>query len=243
MLSSFKEPAGPPDCFGRGGEWEDSLLTAPLERELSENGWVAIRAPEGAPDDLPAAIGAVAGRLGRAVSGRGSRTRELIRPTASGAAHPRSLSARHGYGALPLHVELSHRPRPCRYVILGCLESGDGDAATLLVHRETLQFSANERRLLQDAPIFVRNGRRSFYSTVLSADEAFMRYDRACIEPVDRRGGLALDLVAERLQAAEPLRHAWRPGGLLIFDNWRMFHGRDAVTRNDRSLMRMLIDG
>ena len=153
------------------------------------------------------------------------------------------MSARYGLSALPFHTELSHRPRPCRYLLLGCIDPGAPSAATILLDWRTLGFSPDELHLLEGAPILVRTGRRSFYSTILSPDRAFLRYDPGCLEAVDNRGQAALALVEHRLATGSPQAHHWRRGDILIIDNWRVLHGRRSSDQGSgRRLARILID-
>ncbi|KCZ97681.1 conjugal transfer protein TrbG/VirB9/CagX [Hyphomonas polymorpha PS728] len=144
-------------------------------------------------------IGADGDRLGRRVRGRAGALEEVVEPRHIDEAHPRSLSARYGLGALPFHVELSHRTRPCRYILLGCIDPGSPPAPTMLLEWRTLGFSREELNLLEEAPVLVRAGRRSFYSTILAMGGAFLRYDPGCLEAVDERGQRALRLVEDRI--------------------------------------------
>lgn len=98
--------------------------------------------------------------------------------------------------------------------------------------------------MLRNAVVLVRSGRRSFYSSILPADEAWMRFDNGCMEAFDARGRAAIGMVEKRLTCSSPTLHHWIAGGILVIDNWRVLHGRtsaeDAVGRR---LLRMLIDG
>jgi hypothetical protein len=113
----------------------------------------------------------------------------------------------------------------------------------MLIDWRTLGFSSQELHFLTGAPIFVRTGRRSFCSTVLPADRAFLRYDPGCIEAADERGRRALGLVEQRLAQGLPDTHPWRRGDILIIDNWRILHARGPSDHSSgRQLARILID-
>ena len=113
----------------------------------------------------------------------------------------------------------------------------------MLLDWRTLGFSPDELHLLEGAPVLVRTGRRSFYSTILSPDRAFLRYDPGCLEAVDSRGQAALALVEHRLAGGSPQTYHWRRGDILIIDNWRVLHGRGPSDRGSgRRLARILID-
>lgn len=223
----------------------DTTISAPpsLTAMLAERGWGRHSTEEASAGAVVDEIRRLGDLLGTRAVGRAGALEEVVQPQAPDAAHPRSLSARYGLDVLPLHAELSHRPRPCRYLLLGCVEPGSPGAVTMLLDWRSLCFSPDELRLLEGAPILVRTGRRSFYSTILSPDRAFLRYDRGCLEAVDERGRAALGLVARRLAAASPESHGWRRGDVLIIDNWRVLHGRGSMDQGSgRRLARILID-
>lgn len=194
-------------------------------------------------DGVVREVGRIGDLLGRRTVGRASALEEIVRPQTPDDAHPRSLSARYGLSALPFHAELSHRPRPCRYVLLGCIDPGSPSAVTMMLDWRTLGFSPEEIHLLEGAPVLVRTGRRSFYSTILSSDRTFLRYDPGCLEAVDKRGRAVLRLVESRLAGGYPETHEWRRGDILIIDNWRVLHARGPSDEGSgRCLARILID-
>lgn len=210
---------------------------------LIERGWVHHTVVATEAYAVVSELDRVANLLGTRVRGRAGALEEVLRPRTADDAYPRSLSAHYGLSAFPFHTELSHRPRPCRYLLLGCMAPGSPSAATLLVDWRTLGFSAKELDLLKSAPILVRTGRRSFYSTMLSPDHTFLRYDPGCLESVDERGKAALRVIERRLAAGLPVIHHWRSGDILIIDNWRVLHARGpSEPSSGRRLARILID-
>jgi len=221
-------------------------VTAPLPTfltSLAQYGWVTHVATGGDTESVASELDRIGGMLGMRTTGRAGALEEAVRPQSADKAHPRSLSARYGLNALPFHAELSHRPRPCRYLLLGCIDPGTPSAVTMLLDWRTLGFSPEELHLLKTAPIFVRTGRRSFYSTILSPDHAFFRYDPGCLEAVDERGRTALRLVEHRLAGSSPDAHEWCRGDILIIDNWRVLHGRGPSDKGSgRRLARILIN-
>lgn len=210
---------------------------------LAERGWSRHRSEAADTDTMFRELAKLGDCLGMRVAGRASSLQEVVQPQAEDNAHPRSLSARFGLGALPFHTELSHRTRPCRYILLGCIDPGSTAAATMLLDWRTLRFSREELDLLEGTPVLVRTGRRSFYSTILSPGRAFLRYDPGCLEALDERSREALSLVGNRIAGAPSEMHHWRQGDILIIDNWRVLHGRSPSDRSSsRRLARILID-
>jgi len=210
---------------------------------LDERGWAAHAAERPDAEAVIGELGRIGDLLGTRTAGRAGALEEVVQPQQPGEAHPRSLSARYGLNALPFHTELSHRPRPCRFLLLGCVDPGSPSAVTMLLDWRTLGLSPDELQLLEGAPILVRSGRRSFYTTILPSDQAFLRYDPGCLEAVDARGRAALRLIEHRLAGGAPRSHEWRRGDILIIDNWRVLHGRGPSDEGaGRRLARILID-
>lgn len=210
---------------------------------LDQYGWVQRVAESADADAVLDEIRRLGDLLGTRAVGRAGALEEMVRPHEPEDAHPRSLSAQYGLNALPFHVELSHRPRPCRYLLLGCIDPGSPSTVTMLLDWRTLGFSSDELHLFEVAPILVRTGRRSFYSTVLPPDRAFLRYDPGCVQAVDERGRTALRLLEHRLAFGSPDTHEWRRGDILIIDNWRVLHGRGPSDRGSgRRMARILIN-
>ena len=215
---------------------QQSLSTA-----LAERGWVVSSVRDN--KTIEGELDRVANLLGKRVAGRAGAVEEVIQPTARGDAHPRSLSARFGLEALPLHVELSHRSQPCRYILLGCVEPGEPSAATMLLDWQSVNLTAEELCFLETAPILVRTGRRSFYSTLLPANRSYLRYDPGCIEAVDERGREAIKIVQRSLAEGIFHLHQWYRGDIVVIDNWRVLHGRAPTDYGSgRRLARILID-
>lgn len=215
----------------------------PILAALADRGWARHLVESDEAGAVLSELGRVGDLLGARTVGRGGALEEVVRPKMTADAHPRSLSARYGLNALPFHTELSHRPRPCRYLLLGCIDPGSPSAMTMLLDWRTLRFSSGEIQLLESAPLLVRTGRRSFYSTILPPGRAFVRYDPCCLEPVNERGRTALSLVEDRLGGGSPQTHEWRRGDILVLDNWRVLHARGPSNqRSSRRLARILID-
>lgn len=216
---------------------------SPAFSNLRLRGWATLRVDACCEGDMVAALKGVGSMLGAPAQGRAKSVEEILRPLMRSDAHPRSLSALYGTERLPFHTELGHRRQPCRYLLLGCIDPGQPVSATLLVDWKEIGLDERDFALLDSAPILVRTGRRSFYSTILPRGREFLRFDPGCMEAVDRRGVDALRLVADRLAEAHAHRQDWRTGDMLLVDNWRILHGREPSSAgNSRRLARVLID-
>ena len=140
--------------------------------------------------------------------------------------------ARTGLRRLDLWCWCARRqvPRPCRQYSCGLASD--------------LEFSGSERARFEAAPFLVRNGRRSFYSTICSTSRPFVRFDEECMVPQDASGKTSARLIAQRAKDVGFTSVHWRAGEVLLIDNWNVLHGRGLATpvaSSDRKLFRVSV--
>jgi TfdA family taurine catabolism dioxygenase TauD len=148
-----------------------------------------------------------------------------------------SLSANHGLGQFPPHTDGAENVEPPRYVALW--SPAKHKVATLLY---------DGKDPLLDRPLFSRAwlagfGRRRFYVVPRQTDGDTVRWrlNPDCMRPTSSD-----DHLREGLACFETLsrtRVEWQPKQALIFDNARVLHGREALSRenSERELMRVSI--
>jgi hypothetical protein len=217
--------------------------SAALRARVLQDGWVKATVAQ-LGYDLDIAAEAIARLLGHPVGGRAGRIIEALAPQKQASAKPRSLSVTHGLGAFPMHTDGAHRLQPPRFVVLVCASPGASPVPTTLTRCRDLRISASDRARLEAAPFLIRNGRRSFYSTICGRSRPFIRYDAGCMVPQDAQSGAAFHLVAKRARDAGPALVSWRTGDVLVIDNWDVLHGRglgSAEASPDRKLLRVSV--
>lgn len=210
-------------------------------RRLHDQGWVELR---GRSLDRPEAIlSALAAVLGEPNPSRpGGGLLDYLRPTTRSMARAASLSRQHGTGAFPLHTDTAHWPVPARYLVLCCLDPGGSDRGTLLLPISDLELSDQDRAVLNSGVFLVRNARHSWFSSVLMTGRPFVRYDTGCMSPATASGAEAERLMEKRLADGRHHRIWWEAGTILVVDNWRVLHGREAADGDtDRVLLRTLV--
>lgn len=217
-------------------------ISASQAEQLREIGWVITIVPELL--ELERCLLEIAITLGepKRLRSSGEIVQKLV-PTFASNAHPNSLSAKHSLGNFPMHIDTAHWSLPCRYVILGCSSVGSGERKTKLLDFHSLSISENEKTLLYSTPLRVVNGRHSFYSTVLSSQRKFIRYDPGCMLPTCNGGNQIFKIFSEERWSNQIEEIEWQTGTVLIIDNWRILHGRGYASQDDgnRSLHRVLI--
>jgi alpha-ketoglutarate-dependent taurine dioxygenase len=199
--------------------------TTTLAARVLRDGWL-LSTVTAMGHDIGTVSETIARQLGEPVLGRGGQTIESLTPVTQPKANAKSLSVLHGHGSFPMHTDGAHRLRPPRFVILVCASPGATPVPTTLQRFRDLRVTAAERARLEAAPFLVRNGRRSFYSTVCSPARPFIRFDAACMVPQDAESQASACLIARCATEGGVTSVHWRIGDVLIIDNWNVLHGR-----------------
>lgn len=220
----------------------ESTISEHTVRTLREIGWVKLTSDCHSESALVARTLSLASDLGVPRRGRSVHVVEALRPKNPEDAPPASLSRRFGFGAFPYHIDTAHWPVPARFLIMSCVSPGESAAPTLLAHRDAIPVSDEERSIAISGVFLVKNGRSSFYSSILGIDREFIRHDPGCMEPQNPDAVRALEIFSsERVQECA---HAinWQPGDSVIIDNWRVLHARAALNNgSSRLLLRCLV--
>jgi hypothetical protein len=166
---------------------------------------------------------------------------EPIIPRNERDAEARSLSALYGLNELPMHIDTAHYVRPARFLLIGCVDPGSSQAKTRLLDTRKLEFTSDQLALLHSAPLLVRSGRNSFYTTILDRIRPYFRYDPGCMEAIDCRGEVAMATMHAAVAESPVEFHDWRAGEILMIDNWRMLHGRTRSASDERLLLRLSV--
>jgi TfdA family taurine catabolism dioxygenase TauD len=222
----------------------DQLLdTGNLAARVLRDGWFKSTVT-GIGYDVHSAPENIAKRLGNTVTGRAGQKIEPLIPTEQARANTKSLSVVHGLGSFPMHTDGAHRLEPPRFVVLVCASPGMSPVPTTLIRFRDLEVTASERTRLEAAPFLVRNGRKSFYSTICSASRMFIRYDAGCMIPQGSESEASVKLIAHRAREVGPTLVHWRTGDVLVIDNWTVLHGRGlgvSEASSDRKLLRVSV--
>jgi Taurine catabolism dioxygenase TauD, TfdA family len=210
---------------------------------LEDDGWASVSMIASTQEGFAAELKLLASALGEIAPGRGGRPVEPILPESVETARPGSLSSKYGLRPLPLHTDTAHWNVPCRYLLLACVDPGSVPTPTILLDSRSVQLSDSERLACRSAPFVVRNGRFSFYGTIMDRDRPFIRLDPGCMKALSNDGADALAAFSLERQAKSLLQHYWKRGDVLLFDNWRILHARgyDAPTEPGRILFRIMI--
>lgn len=169
-----------------------------------------------------------------------------IRPQPVGSAKKNTLSSRYGTNAFPFHTDTAHWDRPARYLVLYCVDPGEGRRPTLLQDSRVWHPNFDETDLACRA--LWKTGHvkpRLCMLAELANDGLAIRYDRDCMRPMTAEARELQALVENWIHRSETTQIFWEAECLLVIDNHRMVHARGKSERPDtnRVLKRILIGG
>lgn len=162
---------------------------------------------------------------------------QTLRPRKSTAPLMNQYSGTYGTGAFPLHSDLAHWYIPPRYVMLRCMV-GARDVETTLVPYSAIASVVAER-ILKQALVVPR--RKSKTQTICPIPIVFehdrtwgLRWDFLFLSPINEAARRISEAIASQRWPIEDTIPVTllAPGDTVIIDNWRMLHGRSAVSEN-----------
>lgn len=209
--------------------------------DLATDGWALKETGVRTTKAVSELLMSIASSLGEIAPGRWGRLIEPVLPETLETARPGSLSSKFGLAPLPLHTDTAHWIVPCRYLLLACVEPGPGPTPTILLDSRAVELSESESLACRSAVFSVRNGRSSFYGSIMDRDRPFLRFDPGCMVPISEDGAMAMTAFSPGRNSNAMQRHDWKPGDIVTLDNWRMLHARGTETRPGRVLLRIMI--
>ncbi len=167
----------------------------------------------------------------------------LVPQTAS---TPNTYSGNFGVGRFPIHTDLAQWRLPPRYLMLRCVK-GHADVPTLVLDGDKIvtALGAETMRRALVRPRRPQGGAVRLLRLLDAKQGAeILRWDGLYLKPASRIGELVYAAMHECIDAMKPETISLvDEGDTLIIDNWRMLHGRSAVSEDhrDRCLERVYL--
>jgi alpha-ketoglutarate-dependent taurine dioxygenase len=164
---------------------------------------------------------------------------------------PGGAARSHGSGEFPLHTDCSFEEPPPRYVGLFVLQAdqlGGGDtywvrSAQVLARLSARTLEALARPFSMKVPDEFFKGSSTAQGAIFAPPD-FFRYRAECVVPPgDPAQRAALAELDEILAQCPVEKRAMPAGTFLLLDNWRYFHGRQAIADDRRFLKRVRFFG
>lgn len=199
-------------------------MTSSITQAVMRDGWVFV-SPQGADW----AFG-ILSELGPSIStGPNSAKYTDLVPYETFAAPPGSMSSKIGTNEQPPHTDRAHIPTPPRFVVLRCIEPGEGSCPTNLWAVDEAKLSSDRPAVLTSLQWVFCDGRNAaFYAPILEWTQGHLRirFDPCCMQPAS----FCSDTVTHAEQTIKQYTQRaiihWQAGALLVIDNWRCLHAR-----------------
>ncbi|MBF2714318.1 TauD/TfdA family dioxygenase [Agrobacterium vitis] len=159
---------------------------------------------------------------------------DKLHPREAMAARPNSLSANHGKGRFPPHTDFAFLPLPPRYIALFCPVSRPG--ATTLFSGDRLRAAATDSGTFR-----ITTSAKSYFASFanISRHGKFYRYNSDLMKPLDPKARRLSEVISD----AQPDHFVdWEKISWVIFDNWGMLHGRQAMSETTGWLWRLALE-
>ena len=169
-----------------------------------------------------------------------------IRPQPVQSAKKNTLSSRYGTDAFPFHTDTAHWDQPARYLVLYCVNPGEGNRPTLLQDSRAWQLDDAQKDMACRALWKTGHVRPRLCMLAERTKRGLaVRYDKDCMRPMTAEAHALEALVEFRISCSTQAQIDWQPECLLVIDNQRMVHARGKSDRPDtsRALKRLLIGG
>ncbi len=145
-----------------------------------------------------------------------------------------TLSNIYGLNNFPLHTDGSHFPIPPRWVILEYASLAHSKTATILVDTFDQKALPANDNIFNNEIYLVTGGKKSFLSTIVNKNlhkVSILRWNNLTMKKLNKLDNRSFD----NLPFNNRTRIEWEPNQTLIFDNWRMLHGREAIKPNEKN--------
>jgi L-asparagine oxygenase len=150
-----------------------------------------------------------------------------IRPQPADLAKKNTLSSRYGTNAFPFHTDTAHWDRPARYLLLYCVDPGEGKRTTQV--QDTRLWCLDQGIIDLMCRALWRTGHINPRLCTLAEseqDKLHIRYDMDCMRPMTAEAREVKALVEISINASPAMQIDWQPEALLILDNRRVLHAR-----------------
>lgn len=200
-----------------------------MRKELAAAGYVFLSK---FMPDLPPHV--AISRLGHIGTVEGLAAVQHPKPRLTDNSTPNTYSGNFGAGAFPLHTDLAHWAIPPRFVALRCISGTLAVATAILDSREVVRSVGGERlrmALVQPRrPLKYGKHLLRLLEKPAAAESERLRWDPLFLKPANGFAAAVLEATRDTIHCSQPRRFLLsEPGDTLLFDNWRVLHGRSPV--------------
>ncbi len=214
----------------------DSNVTKPIIASLHRDGigFCSELLPELSTIEIAHLLGTVVD-VGAMLPASGISNVQPLKPHQAYEVGKNRYSGNYGLFSFPLHTDLAHWAVPPRYFVLRCIVGSQDVFSEILASAFVVEQLG--MATLQKAVLRIRRPQlgRSSLARALSnhMGTTIFRWDSVFLKPVNDRAAILGSFMQNiRLNSGNSIRNILlkSPGDTLMIDNWRMLHGRSAVS-------------
>lgn len=185
----------------------------------------------------------IAGQYGTPFPDSYGKLVQLIVPKVQGNGVNGSLSYKYGLSDFPFHTDTSFYTIPARYLLMSCSNSSSSCSNIVDFKPFLDKLSADDLSSIKNATYIMRTPESSKFCKVQFDHENLigLRYDPNIMSPYNNSAMRCEILIKHYLTTTAPIKIEWTGNNVLIIDNWRCLHSRDAVIDTNRLLYRIYI--
>lgn len=156
-----------------------------------------------------------------------------------------SFSKKFGLNKFPFHTDTAFLSIPVRYMALFTEEAND--CATLLLKFLTVfdNIDETQKKDIYKAIYSVKTPNNNFLCPLykIIQDDFMIRYDECIMSPMNNSAKRIDKVLKELFINLDPITINWNKGKLVIVDNWKLLHSRNAINNStNRKLKRIYIN-
>lgn len=153
-----------------------------------------------------------------------------------------SFSYKYEHNTFPLHTDTAFWNVPAKYVLL--FSELESQTATTIIHVQDILSILSEQQWndVEKSIFVIKTPETSFYTKIIGKveNQLFFRFDSNCMKPINDSAKKTQKVFEEKLQLLTKNRVFWNKPKVLIFDNWKTFHGREAIIGNENRILKRI---
>lgn len=156
-----------------------------------------------------------------------------------------SFSKKFGLNKFPFHTDTAFFNKPVKYMALFSEEAND--CPTLLLNFLSVLDKLDEvqKKDIYKAIYLVKTPTNNFLCPLykIFQDDFIIRYDECCMKPMNNSAKRIDEILKELFTNLNPITINWSKGKLILVDNWKFLHSRNAINNSiQRKLKRLYIN-
>nr|WP_199001847.1 TauD/TfdA family dioxygenase [Flavobacterium sp. ASV13] len=167
---------------------------------------------------------------------------EYLKPKHKKDSVKNTFSYNYEFERFPLHTDTAFWEIPAKFVLLSSNELSH-TATTIIAYEDIYKsLSISEISEIKKSIFIVKTATKNFYTSFINKylDDNFIRFDSNCMKPVNKSAKITLEIIEDKLVKIPVRNITWDKPKVIIFDNWKVLHGREAVKTDEHRILKRI---